>query len=95
MSSGDVTVEREAEGMGYTASHDGADDPMVEELEASADFLRKLKPSAIGARVRKLKAGRGKRRRSGSPAPIVIVGAALLAGMLVARLIDATNDDGD
>lgn len=99
MTNGDVIVERGAESLEDMARRaearaDDKGDLIAEELDASADFIRKLKPSAISARVRKMKAQKGKRRRSGSPAPLVIVGAALLAGMLVARLIDAT-DDGD
>jgi hypothetical protein len=98
MTDGDVIVERGAESLEdlarrAEARHDGVDDVMSEELDASAKFLRKLKPSAISARIRRAKAARKGRGQSGNPAPIVIVGGALLAGMLLARLIDATNDD--
>jgi len=91
-------VDHAAEGLEDMARRaearaDGTGDLAAEELNASADFIRKLKPSAIGARLRKMKAQRAK-GRGPNAAPLVIVGAALLAGMLVARLIDAT-DDGD
>ena len=102
MTNGDVIVDHAAEGLEDMARRaearaDGMGDLAAEELNASADFIRKLKPSAISARIRKMKAQKTKRRRSGGagPAPVLIVGAALLAGMLVARAIDATNDDGD
>ncbi len=100
MTDGDVIVERGAESLEDLAQRakarqDGVGDVVAEELDASASFLRKLKPSAISARIRRAKAGRKGRGKGGNPAPIAIVAGALLAGMLVARLIDATTDDGD
>jgi hypothetical protein len=94
MTDGDVIVERGAESLEDLARRaearpDGAGDLMSEELDASAKFLRKLKPSAISARIR----AKAARKGNGNPAPILIVGGALLGGMLLARLIDATNDD--
>ena len=100
MTDGDVIVERGAESLEdlarrAEARHDGVGDVVAEELDASASFLRKLKPSAISARIRRAKADRKGRGKSGSPAPIAIVAGALVAGMLLARLIDASTDDGD
>ena len=100
MTNGDVIVERGAESLEHLARRaearqDGMGDVVAEELEASASFLRKLKPSAISARIRRMKAGRKGRGKSGNPAPVAIVAGALLAGMLLARLIDASTDDGD
>jgi len=100
MSTGDVIVERGAESLEHLARraearHDGVGEVVAEELDASANFLRKLKPSAISARIRRTKAGRKGRGKGGNPAPIAIVAGALVAGMLLARLIDASTDDGD
>jgi len=98
MTDGDVIVERGAESLEELARRakarqEGVGDVVAEELDASASFLRKLKPSAISARIRRAKAGRKGRGKSGSSAPIAIVAGALVAGMLLARLIDATTDD--
>ncbi len=102
MTDGDLIVERGAESLEHLARRaearqDGVGELVAEELDASARFVRKLKPSLIMARIRDRKKARpGARRRKGSgPAPILIVGGALIVGMLAARLIDATTDDGD
>ncbi len=101
MTNADAIVERGAENLEHLARRaeardDGVGDMVADELDASASFLRKLKPSAISARIRRAKKQRSakRQRRGGGHAPVVIVGAALVAGMLLARMIDA-SDDGD
>ena len=76
---------------------------LAEDLTADAAFLRKLKPSLILARARGNAPKNGqppsgerptavtpppKTPGSGGPNPIVIVGAALVVGVLLAKVID-------
>ena len=82
---------------------DGIGHWLAEELSEDAAFLRKLKPSLIVARARgenpasppapavpKPSGERPKKRkkRKGGPAPLLIVGGALAAGILIAKVID-------
>jgi hypothetical protein len=82
---------------------DGIGHWLAEELTEDAAFLRKLKPSLIVARARgenpssppaqavpKPSGERPKKRkkRKGGPAPLLIVGGALAAGILIAKVID-------
>ena len=86
------------------ARGDGVGEWLAEELASDAAFLRKLKPSLIAARVRGQAPGnpepsapsspqlgpRPKKRKRGGkgPPPIVVVGAALVAGVLLAKVLD-------
>jgi hypothetical protein len=86
------------------ARGDGVGEWLAEELANDAAFLRKLKPSLIAARVRGQAPGnpepsapsspqlgpRPKKRRRGGkgPPPIAVVGAALVAGVLLAKVLD-------
>jgi hypothetical protein len=100
MTKGDVMVERGAEGLEELAQraaarHDGFGELIAEELDASAKFLRKLKPSLIASRIRKRKKEHertsARRAPSSGPPPVLIVGGALIAGMLLARLVTAVG----
>jgi hypothetical protein len=83
------------------ARGDGVGEWLAEELANDAAFLRKLKPSLIKARARGQAPANqeasppsspqlGKKRKRGgkSPAPLVVVGAALVAGVLLAKVLD-------
>ena len=86
------------------ARGDGVGEWLAEELANDAVFLRKLKPSLIKARVSGQapiqepsspsspqlgKRPKGKRKRGGKrPPPLLVVGAALVAGVLLAKMID-------
>jgi hypothetical protein len=86
------------------ARGDGVGEWLAEELANDAVFLRKLKPSLIRARVRGQapaqepsapsspllgKHPKRKRTRGGKgPPPLLVVGAALVAGVLLAKVID-------
>lgn len=81
---------------------DGIGKLLSVELREDAEFLRKLKPSLIKARARgknppargpseplrtpERKPGKG--RNGGGPSPLVVVGAALVAGIVIAKVID-------
>ena len=97
----DRTADRLEKAAGRAAAQGGLRAKLGDELADDAAFLRKLKPSLIRARMRgeepaapngpQLRRAnpRQPRRRAGNgPNPYVVVGAALLAGILVARLID-------
>ena len=77
---------------------------IAEDLTIDADFLRKLKPSLILARARGEAPTNGgppparasgpapprpaKKRGGGGPNPLIVVGAALAAGIVLAKVID-------
>jgi len=81
---------------------DGVGHWLAEELTADAAFLRKLKPSLIAARARGENPAappapappepraekKQKKRRRGGPSPLLIVGAAFAAGIVIAKVID-------
>jgi hypothetical protein len=81
---------------------DGVSAWLSKELRADASFLRKLKPSLIAARARgetpptpggevppsPEQTPQEKRKRSGGPPPLAIVGAAFVAGIVIAKVID-------
>jgi hypothetical protein len=82
---------------------DGIGEWLAEELNEDAAFLRKLKPSLIAARARgenpaapptpspRPQAGKPKKRkkkRGGGPSPLLIVGAAFAAGIVLAKVVD-------
>jgi hypothetical protein len=81
----------------------GAKAKLAEELADDAAFLRKLKPSLIVARAKgeaptDQKPGRGvvapsgpqlgRRKPEGGPNPFLVLGAAFVAGIFVANVID-------
>jgi hypothetical protein len=86
------------------ASKGGLHAKLADELADDAAFLRKLKPSLIKARAKgelptDEKPGRPRRApgrpqlgypkpRSGGPNPWIVVGAALVVGVLLAKAID-------
>ena len=104
MSRGDDTVDRAADRLQQAAdgaaARGGLGERLGEELADDAAFLRKLKPSLIRARMRgsappagpgpQLSRPRRPRpeRSGGGPNPYVVLGAALVAGILIAKLID-------
>ena len=126
MSGADALVDRaadwlDAQARSFRQDGDGWKGRVAEELADDADFLRKLKPSLIQARIRgeapigqppgtpapraatpattgstpppppapQPDARPAKRKRSrGGPSPFVVVGAALAAGILVAKIVD-------
>ena len=87
------------------ATKGGFHGKIADELADDAEFLRKLKPSLIKARLRgeaptNEQPGRPRRSpggpqlgsrpkpRNGAPNPWLVVGAALVAGILIAKTID-------
>lgn len=86
------------------AAEGGVAAMFAEPLAEDAVFLRKLKPSLIAARVRgeaptnqparsdapaaPKASARPKRKGGGGPSPLLIVGAALVAGVVLAKVID-------
>ena len=116
MSTGDLLVERGAEGLQHLADRaaargDGVGEWLSEELRNDAAFLRKLKPSLIQARAKgnaptnqepaadpppapggpqlgSRPKAKKKRKGGKSPAPLLVVGAALVAGIVLAKVID-------
>lgn len=85
------------------AAEGGVKAKLAQELADDAVFLRKLKPSLIAARAKgqaptnqKPSQGTvapsgpqlGARKKRGGPNPILIVGAAFVAGIFLAKMID-------
>jgi hypothetical protein len=85
------------------AADGGVKAKLAQELADDAVFLRKLKPSLIVARAKgeaptDQKPGQGvvapsgpqldRRKREGGPNPFVVVGAAFVAGIFIAKVID-------
>jgi hypothetical protein len=81
---------------------DGIGEWLAEELTEDAAFLRKLKPSLIAARARGEKPAtppspspppqahkpKKRKRKRGGPSPLLIVGAAFAAGIVLAKVVD-------
>jgi hypothetical protein len=81
---------------------DGIGEWLAEELHEDAEFLRKLKPSLMAARARGEPASPGPRpaapppprrpkkprKKGGGVSPLVVVGAAFAAGIVLAKVID-------
>jgi hypothetical protein len=116
MTKADLLVERGASRLQQLARRaagrgDGIGEWLSEELQADAEFLRKLKPTLIKARARGESPSmppaaaapapppppppapkRDKRKKSkkkgGGPSPLLIVGAALVAGIVIAKVVD-------
>jgi hypothetical protein len=86
------------------ARGDGVGEWLSEELRNDAVFLRKLKPSLIAARARGRAPTdqppgtpppapppprpTPQRKRTGGPSPLLVVGAAFVAGILLAKVVD-------
>ena len=81
---------------------DGIGEWLAEELQEDAEFLRKLKPSLIAARARGEPVSpaprpaappppprpKKPRKKGGGVSPLVVVGAAFAAGIVLAKVID-------
>ena len=81
---------------------DGIGEWLAEELHEDAEFLRKLKPSLIKARARGEPVAsaprpaapsppprpKKPRKKGGGVSPLVVVGAAFAAGIVLAKVID-------
>ena len=86
------------------ATEGGVAAKFAQPLADDAEFLRKLKPSLIRARVKgtaptNQKPGHGTVKPTGKrpskgrgPSPFLIIGIALVVGIAVARMIDWSND---
>ena len=103
MTRGDATVERGARGLHKLAQRaaesGGLKARLAPELADDAAFLRKLKPSLIAARARGRAPTDGRpeeppvlprpqQRKRGGPSPWLVIGAAFVAGVLLAKAID-------
>jgi hypothetical protein len=75
------------------AGEGGLKSELAEPLAEDADLIRKMKPSLIKARARK-SASRKPRRQAGGPNPWLVVGVALAAGIILAKLIDRRGNAG-
>jgi hypothetical protein len=83
---------------------DGIGEWLAEELNEDAAFLRKLKPSLIAARARGERPATApapptptptarpekpkEKKQRGGPSPLLVVGAAFAAGILIAKVVD-------
>jgi hypothetical protein len=89
---GDRIVEEAAERVrglsARAAGRGGVAARLAEPLAEDADFLRKLKPSLIGARVRGESAAEPTPVAHGDGSPLPLLGAALIAGVATAKLLD-------
>ncbi len=116
MTKADLLVERGAARLQQLARQaagrgDGIGEWLSEELQADAEFLRKLKPTLIKARARGEKPStppaaaappppppsppapkrdkpKKPKKKGGGPSPLLIVGAALVAGIVIAKVVD-------
>jgi hypothetical protein len=116
MTKADLLVERGAARLQQLARQaagrgDGIGEWLSEELQADAEFLRKLKPTLIKARARGEKPStppaaaapppppppppapkrdkpKKPKKKGGRPSPLLIVGAALVAGIVIAKVVD-------
>jgi hypothetical protein len=86
MTRGDATLELSADRLQELSDHaaeaGGPAAKMAEPLAQDARFLRRMKPSSVGARVR---SAAGRRR---GPSPFLVIGAALAAGIVLAKVLD-------
>src|SRR6478609_6284900 len=101
----DQTVERAANKLrqlaDQMAGEGGFKAKLAQPLAEDADFIRKLKPSLIKARAKgeapssPQLGARPKRKKmpgSGGPSPWLIAGAALAAGIFLAKWVDWRGD---
>ena len=88
MTKGDATLEMSADRLqelsDKAAEAGGPAARMAEPLAQDAAFLRRMKPSSVGQRV-KSAAGRGRGR---GPSPFLVIGAAFAAGIVLAKVLD-------
>jgi hypothetical protein len=71
------------------AGSDGLKGKLARELAEDAAFLRKLKPRLIKRRMRREpEVGERPKPKGAGPNPFLIVGAAVLGGVALAKLID-------
>jgi hypothetical protein len=100
----DRAADRLREIADRAAAEGGVAAKLAQPLAEDAAFLRKLKPSLIAARVKgqaptNQPSGSGapaapqlgarpKPKKKGGPSPFLIVGAALLTGIVLAKVID-------
>ncbi|HET7855297.1 MAG TPA: hypothetical protein VFL41_02460 [Gaiellaceae bacterium] len=100
----DRAADRIQELANRAAAEGGLKAKLADELADDAAFLRKLKPSLIRARIKgraptNQKPGAGTiapsapqlgkpKPRGGGPSPFLVIGAALAAGVLLAKVID-------
>lgn len=108
---GDQLVDRAADHLqrvaDSAASEGGFAAKLAQPLADDAQFMRKLKPSLIKARVkgrapknqkpehgtvRATAAKRKKRPAGGGPSPFLVIGLAFAAGIVLAKIIDWKND---
>jgi hypothetical protein len=80
---------------------DGFGEWLAEELQQDADFLRKLKPSLVRARAQGMRPAEPQstppprpapaekpKKNGGGPSPLLVVGVAFAAGIVLAKVID-------
>jgi hypothetical protein len=63
-------------------------------LAGDAGFLRRLKPSLVLARARE-RTSKGAKGGGSGPNPLVVVGAAFVIGIALARLVDSRGHGGN
>jgi hypothetical protein len=88
----DQVIERAADRLrrfaDRAAAEGGVKAKLAEPLAEDAAFLRKLKPSLIAARVSAPQHGRRPKAKGEGPNPFLVVGAALVVGVVLAKVID-------
>jgi len=97
MTTADQKVEEAADKLQQLADRmageGGLKSELAEPLAKDADLIRKMKPSLIKARA-KSAASRNQRPKAGGPNPWLVVGVALAAGILLAKLIHRRGHAG-
>ena len=103
MTAGDDAVEKAADTLQTTADkaaeRGGVAGKAAQTLADDAAFVRKLKPSLVAKRIRgELPTGgpratgtprpKGDARRGGGPNPLVVIGAAVVLGVFLAKVLD-------
>lgn len=103
MTAGDDAVEKAADTLQTTADkvaeRGGVAEKAAQSLADDAAFVRKLKPGLVAKRIRgELPRGgpratgrlspRGGRERGGGPNPLVVIGAAVVLGVFLAKVLD-------
>jgi hypothetical protein len=104
MAAGDDAVEKAADALQSTADkaaeRGGVAEKAAQPLADEAAFVRKLKPGLVAKRIKgelptdgspasgSPRPRRGDRTRRGGPNPLVIVGAAAVLGVFLAKVLD-------
>ena len=98
MTKGDQLIDRAADRLrevsDRAAAQGGLAAKIAQPLAEDAAFLRKLKPSLIAARAKgeaptnQPLGSRPKKKRGSGPSPYLVIGAALAAGIVLAKVID-------